>query len=140
MQQTQWTAVLEFDTNGEWISTRDLPVSFAEALASESAAQTAGWPAQRLAEARLAFGEYPREQPITREQLKLNAIANGRECPECGEREGLEWNGGKGVDCSYGCHGGNGCGHQWDASEYREPPADPVCRYCRRGNEVCSCD
>jgi len=50
-----------------------------------------------------------------RETLKRIAAAAGRECPECGAREGIESNGGKGVDLTYGCHGGNGCGHQWDA-------------------------
>jgi hypothetical protein len=51
--------------------------------------------------------------------LAKNAAHNGRECPFCGEREGIDWNGIKGRDCGYACNGGNGCGQQWDAQDYR---------------------
>lgn len=54
-----------------------------------------------------------------RDLLAKNAAANGRECPFCGEREGIEWNGIKGSGSAYGCHGANGCKQQWDAIDYR---------------------
>lgn len=60
----------------------------------------------------------------SRDILKRNAAAFGRECPECGEREGIESNNEQGNARSYGCHGGNGCGAQWDAVDYRDPPPD----------------
>lgn len=43
----------------------------------------------------------------------------GVECPFCGEREGIDDNGAEGSLRTYGCHGGNGCGAQWDAVDYR---------------------
>ena len=54
-----------------------------------------------------------------RDYLRVAAVAFGRECPECGAREGIEDNGARGEHLTYGCHGGNGCGHQWGAAEWR---------------------
>lgn len=55
----------------------------------------------------------------TSEWLRRNAAANGTECPFCGERDGIEWNGIKGRGSAYACHGDNGCKQQWDAEEWR---------------------
>lgn len=41
---------------------------------------------------------------------------HGFECPECGAREGIESDT---TGTSYGCHGGNGCGAQWDRADYQ---------------------
>lgn len=54
-----------------------------------------------------------------RDALAKNAAANGAECPFCGERDGIEWNGIRGAASAYACNGKNGCSQQWDAADYR---------------------
>lgn len=63
-----------------------------------------------------------------REFLIRLGAANGKECPFCGAREGIEWNGVRGDASAYGCHGGNGCGEQWDAVDWR-PTDDELALY-----------
>lgn len=53
------------------------------------------------------------------ELLRRNAAFHGRECPFCGERVGIEWNGQNGAHRVFACHGGNGCREQWDANDYQ---------------------
>lgn len=49
----------------------------------------------------------------TRDILRINHVANGTECPECGERGSRDWNGERGELCSYSCQD---CGVCWDAA------------------------
>jgi uncharacterized Zn finger protein len=53
----------------------------------------------------------------TRDIIRIGSIANGRECPECGEYErgGHENNGERGDLRSYAC---TCCGTHWDAADW----------------------